>query len=99
MAFLLSLTMEHIFKYFALLKMLVYSRNALLSLRNCHKTLKLSTQLHGSVARPVPEEVWQRLAFYNLLAPTRGQLGGSHLKDHRPIKTVQLFNRRKKYST
>ena len=99
MALLLSLILEHISKYFAILKMLAYSRNALLSLRNWHKTLKLSTQLHGSVARPVSKEVWQRLALYNLLAPTRGQRGGSHLKDHRPIKTVQLFNIRKKYST
>ena len=79
--------------------MLVYSRNVLLSLRNWHKTLKLSTQLHGSVARPVSKEVWQRLALYNPLAPTRGQRGGSPLKDHRPIKTVQLFNIRKKYNS
>ena len=75
--------------------MLVYSRNILISLRNWHKILKLSTQPHGSVERPISEEVWQRLAFYKLLAPTRGQRGGgSHLKDHRPI-----LNRRKKYCT
>ena len=37
-----------------------------------NKTLKLSTQPHGPVAQPISEEVWQRLAFYNLLAPTRG---------------------------
>lgn len=79
--------------------MLIYSRNTLISLRNWHKTLKLSTQLYGSVARPVSAEVWQRLAFNNLLAPTRGQRGGSHLKDHKPIKTVQLPNRKKKYFT
>ena len=38
------------------------------------------------MARPISEEVRQRLAFYNLLALTRGQRGGgSHLKDHRPL--------------
>ena len=95
--FLSCLLLENIFKYFELLKMLVYSRNILISLRNWHKTLKLSPQSYGSVARPISEEVWQRLAFYNLLmlAPTRGQRGsGSHLKDHRP-----MLNRRKKYCT
>ena len=99
MAFLSRLILEHLFKYFKLLKMLVYSRNILISLWHWHKTLKLSTQSHGLVARPISEEVWQMLAFYNLLASTRGQRGGSHLRDHRPIKTVQLLNRRKTYST
>lgn len=96
--FTLSPVLRYLSKNFKLLNMLVYSRNTLISLRNWHKTLKLSTELHGSTSRPVSEEVWQRLAFYNLLAPTRGRRGGSHLKDHRPIRTVQLLNRRKKYS-
>ena len=61
--------------------MLVYTRNTLTSLRNWYKTLKFSTQLHRSVAWPISGEVWQRLAFYNQLAPTRGQHGSSHLKD------------------
>ena len=68
------------------------------SLRYWYKTLKVLTQSHGSVVRPVSNEVWQRLASYNLLAPTRGQLGGNHLKDHRPIKTVQSSDRRRKFS-
>ena len=90
--------LQHIFKNFEILNMLVYSRNTLISLRNWHKTFKFFTQSHGSVVRPASSEVWQRLAFYSLLAPTRGQRGGSHLKDHRPIKTVQLSDRRKNFS-
>lgn len=81
--------------------MFVYTRNTLISLRNRHKVLKLSTQLHGSVARPVSEVVYGRagLVFYNLLALTREQRSGTHFKDRRPIMTFQVLNERKKYST
>ena len=58
--------------------MLVYTRNALVSLRN---SLKLMDRLsHGSLRRPLRPlsgELWQRLKFHNLLAPTRGQRGGN----------------------
>ena len=60
--------------------MLVYTRNALVSLRN---SLKLMDRIsHGSLRRPLRPlsgELWQRLKSYNLLAPTRGQRGGNHL--------------------
>ena len=77
--------------------MLTYSRNALFSLRNWYKPLKVSTQSHGSLVRPLSNAVWQRLTSYNLLAPTRGQRGGNHLKAHRPIKTVQSHDRRRNF--
>ena len=86
--------LQHIFKNFEILNMLVYSRNTLISLGNWHKTFKFFTQSHGLVVRPVSSEVRQ---IYSLL-PARGQRGGSHFKDHRPIKTVQLSGRRKNFS-
>ena len=98
MAFFIILNATVHFKNFEILIMLVYSRNTLISLRNWHKTFKFFTQSHGSVVRPLSSEVWQRLGFYSLLAPTRGQRGGSYLKDHRPIKTVQLSDSRKNFS-
>ena len=51
MAFPLRLILEHILKYFQPLKMLVNSRNTLISLRNWHKTLKLSTLSHSQYVR------------------------------------------------
>ena len=81
-SFSLYLMLQHIFKNFEILNMLVYSRNTLISLGNCHKTFKFFTQSHGLVVRPVSSEVRQ---IYSLL-PARGQRGGSHLKDHRPKK-------------
>ena len=56
--------------------MLVYTRNALLSLRNSLKAINGTS--HGSLPRPLSSELWQRLKFYNLLAPARGQRGGNH---------------------
>ena len=79
--------------------MLTYSRNALLSLRNWYKTIKPTTQSHGTLERPVPAVVWQKLASNNLLASRRGQRGGSHLKNHKSIKTIQCTSRRKRIST
>ena len=74
--------------------MLVYSRNTLISLCNWYKAFKkLSGPLHGSVVRPVLTEVWEKLAFYNLLANTRGQRGGNHLRNRRSIATVNFTAR------
>ena len=46
---------------------------------------------HGTLHRPLSSELWGRLAFYNLLAPTRGQRGGNHFRCtyRRPITTVK----------
>ena len=72
--------------------MLVYSRNTLISLRNWYKTFKkLSAPLHESVVRPVSTEVWEKLASHNLLASTRGQRGGDHVRNRRSIATVNLI--------
>ena len=72
--------------------MLVYSRNTLISLRNWYKTFKkLSAPLHGSVVRPVSTEVWEKLASHNLLASTRGQWGGNHVRNRRSIATVNFI--------
>lgn len=68
-------------------KRLVYSRNLLLSLRNYWKTLNLA-QCYGSVIRPVPEDIWKKLSAYNLLARTRGQRGGNHLRDGRRMTRI-----------
>ena len=74
--------------------MVVYSRNTLISLHNWYKTFKkLSAPLHGSVVGPVSTEVWEKLAFYNLLANTRGQRGGNHLRNRRSIATVNFTAR------
>ena len=56
--------------------MLVYTRNAVLSLRNSLKVINRTS--HGSLPRPLSSELWQRLKFYNLLAPAGGQRGGNH---------------------
>ena len=56
--------------------MLVYTRNALLSLRNSLKVINRTS--HGSPPRPLSSELRQRLKIYNLLAPSRGQRGGNH---------------------
>lgn len=74
--------------------MLVYSRNSLISLHNWYKTFKnLSTPLHGSVVRPVSTKVWEKLAFHNFLASTRGQQGRNHLRNWRSIATVNFIAR------
>ena len=67
--------------------MLVYSRNTLLSLRNCWKASS-SAGSYGSVIRPIPEKTWQTLSLYNLLAPRRGQRGGNHLRGGRSITRI-----------
>ena len=67
--------------------MLVYSRNTLLSLRNCWKASS-SAESYGSVIRPIPEKTWQTLSLYNLLAPRRGQRGGNHLRVGRSITRI-----------
>ena len=67
--------------------MLVYSRNTLLSLRNCWK-VSSSAGSYGSVIRPIPEKTWQTLSLYNLLAPRRGQRGGNHLRGGRSITRI-----------
>ena len=61
--------------------MLAYSRITLLSIRNSLKVISKSSKAsHGSFPRPVSSELWQRLAFYNLQALSRGQRGGAHLR-------------------
>ena len=64
-----------------------YSRNTLLSLRNCWKASSLAGS-YGSVIRPIPEKTWQTLSFYNLLVPRRGHRGGNHLRDGRSITRI-----------
>ena len=67
--------------------MLVYSRNILLSLRNCWKASS-SAGSYGSVIRPIPEKTWQTLSSYNLLVPRRGHRGGNHLRNGRSITRI-----------
>ena len=79
--------------------MLVYPRNVLLSIRNSLKAVKKSLKAsHGSLPRPISSELWQRLASHNLLASTRGQRGGDHLRksNSRAISTLEpQANRRR----
>ena len=69
--------------------MLVYSRKALLSIRNSLKAANLSLKSsHGSFPRPISRTLWQRLLASNILhTPTRGQRGGDHLRQ-RNNKTI-----------
>ena len=61
--------------------MLAYSRITLLSIRNLLKVISKSLRAnHGSFPRPFSSELWQKLAFYNIQALSRGQRGGGHLR-------------------
>ena len=58
---------------------LEYSRNALLSIRHFMKFIpneSRDAQLH------LPEQLWVKLASYNILKCIRGQRGGNHLRKH-----------------
>lgn len=78
--------------------MLAYLRITLLSIRNSLKALSKSLKAsRGSFPRPVSSQLWQRLAFYNLQALSRGQRGGAHLRRNnvRVIPTLKpQVNRR-----
>lgn len=67
--------------------MLVYSRTFLLSLRKFWK-VSSSAQSHGSVNRPIQKDTWDKLISLDLLAQRRGQRGGNHLRNARPISRV-----------
>ena len=77
-------------------KMLVYSRKILISMRNCWKSCYELESGNRLMHRPLSCYVWEKLKFYNLPSPARGQRGGNHLRraNEKAINTIKPFVRR-----
>ena len=80
--------------------MLVYSRKKLLALQNLLKVInKYWKTSHGSLPWPVSNDLWQRLASFNILVRTRGQRRGENLRkrNNRAITTLESQLNRRDY--
>ena len=75
--------------------MLVYTRNALLLLRNQHKFILKNTG-HGLVSSQLSKHVWERLKFLNIQSRRRGQRGGNHRRTiyNQPIDVANISTER-----
>ena len=75
--------------YFTSVSLLTYTRNFLFSLQNCWTSTSKNLG-HGLMHRPLSRQVWLTLKNINLLAPTRGQRGGNHLRrpKDKPINVI-----------
>ena len=62
-------------------KMLRYSRNTLISLRNGWKSWRMTlTPIQASLHPPLSSQTWNELKSLNLLSSRRGQRGRNHLR-------------------
>ena len=79
--FVYIILLGYITKRSSFKKMLRYSRNTLISLRNGWKSWRTTlTPIQASLHPPLSSQTWNELKSLNLLSSRRGQRGGNHLR-------------------
>ena len=79
--FVCFILLGYITKRSSFKKMLRYSRNTLISLRNGRKSWRTTlTPIQASLHLPLSSQTWNELKSLNLLSSRRGQRGRNHLR-------------------
>ena len=79
--FVYIILLGYITKRSSFKKMLRYSRNTLISLRNGWRSWRTTlTPIQASLHPPLSSQTWNELKSLNLLSSRRGQRGGNHLR-------------------